>query len=193
MISRILRLDPLALEKLGQLSGKAFEWVIEDVGVSLFILPSAEGLLFRSKITGTADARLMGPLAGFVRLGLAKGDMSRLIEQKIRLEGDVDAAREFQHIMQNLNLDFEEVLSHYVGDVMAQRLGDGVRLVRSQLQSAAESLRLNLKTYLHYESDILVPTAEMDRFQQEVIELRQATDRLAARLMIYSQDPGVSS
>lgn len=191
MLSFILRLDPVALEKLGKLSGKAFEWVIEDVGFSLFILPSTDGLLLRTSISGSPDARLIGPLAGFIRLGLAKGDMSRLIEQKIRLEGDVDAARELQQILQNLNLDIEEALSRYIGDVMAQRLGEGARQVGSHLRSAAEALRLNLRSYLHYESDLLVPAAEMKRFQDEVIQLRQATDRLEAHLMLYARRHGI--
>ena len=99
----------------------------------------------------------------------------------IELSGDLQAAQVFESWLKNLDPDWEEYLSRHTGDAVAFQIGGAARGLRRWGNQAANAFADDLRDYLQHEARILPTAAEVDRFNNEVDELRAATDRLEAR------------
>ncbi len=99
-----------------------------------------------------------------------------------QVRGDAEVAAAFQRLLTLARPDFEEELSRWVGDLPARRIGLLVRETFSWSRQFARSFGENVAEYLQEESRDLVSKPELDEFLHGVDELREASDRVEARL-----------
>ena len=78
--------------------------------------------------------------------------------------------------------DLEEELSRVIGDVAAHQVADFARGIRNWARGACSTMGGNIREYLQEESRELPTRFEVDRFSQQVGELRDDVERVAARL-----------
>lgn len=180
-INAALRMDPQALQRLAELEGQRFEINIEDWEIRFYLLPTAQGVLLRQEIPDAPSACICGTLQGLCRVGFAKGSQSALFQNALRVTGDLEAGEQLRTLFSELDLDWEEELSRWVGDAAAHKIGDMARQLKSSAAQVRASLGLNLKEFLQHEVHALPSRSEVERFITEVNELRQHVDRLSAR------------
>ncbi|MDQ1362339.1 MAG: ubiquinone biosynthesis accessory factor UbiJ, partial [Pseudomonadota bacterium] len=113
---------------------------------------------------------------------LAEDSASVLFGGEIRISGDTRLGHQFKKVLQQLNIDWEEHLSRYLGDMAAHQLGNAARDFAKWMRRSNQSMHLNAGEYLQEESRMVVGKAEIDRFAREVDELRDAVDRIEARI-----------
>ena len=130
--NRLLRFDPESADKLARLEGKVFKLEIQVLDRVLYFLPGREGLRILENWEGGVDITLAGSPLGFAQYFLRKTNTDNRLfaDKKLVIQGDVELAQDFQRILAEMDLDFEELLSHYVGDVAAHEVGRGLRAFR---------------------------------------------------------------
>ncbi len=176
-----LALDPETVTRLAALSGKVIAVELEGAGVTLFLLPGREGLRLMGRYDGEADTKLSGTPLALLRLrggqpgeGLFSGD--------VKIHGDVELGRRMQRILGELDIDWEEHLSHLAGDVVAHQLGNLARGAMRWGRRAAENLQRDMVDYVQEERRDLPSKGELDEFLAAVDTLRSDLDRLTARI-----------
>jgi ubiquinone biosynthesis protein UbiJ len=185
--NRILRLDRESLQRLGEFEGKVIAMaLVRTAGAApdFYLFPSAEGLRLVSDYDGIADVTLRGDLSTLLRVLVdgAKATPELIATRALEIEGDVDLGRRFQRFLEGLDIDWEEQTANVLGDVVAHRLGNVVRDMRTWRRHATQTLSADIAEYLQEESRLLTPAPRVEAFLEAVDALRADVDRLEARL-----------
>lgn len=186
ILNRALRLDPDTLRRLGDMDGKV---ICVRVGaaepVAVFIQPSEAGVRLRSVYDGKPDVTIAGDVPVFARLMLAR-PASGAIAGKLQISGDIELGQRFQRVLNEIDIDWEEGASRYVGDIAAHALGRAVREMRAGTRQAAATIGQDIGEYLQEESRVLAKHERVESFLTAVDELRGDVDRLEKRLQRLS-------
>lgn len=145
--------------------------LIESTGATLRIRPGEDA----------ADASIVG---GPLSLLIVGGGFSRepVSRGAVQIRGDAEIAEKFQTLLELLGPDLEEELAQFMGDVPAHRVGQLARSTLAWTRRAATTLWRDLGEYASHERGDLVSRPEGEVFLHDVDALREAVDRLAARL-----------
>jgi len=128
-----------------------------------------------------ADATLSGsPLSLLSMVG--PNAEERFRGSSIRIAGDAEVAQRFRDLLQQAQPDLEEELSRVVGDVAAHQVASFARGFFDWGRKAADSFSANVAEYLQEEGRDVPTRVEVEEFLESVDQLREATDRLDARL-----------
>jgi len=117
-----------------------------------------------------------------VNLAAQQDKPSTSMQERVRFDGDVKLAQRLQRILSGLDIDWEEVLAHYTGDVVAVQLHQGARRFGDWLKHGADSLLQTTSEYLNEEARVSPTLAEFEQFQSRVTALRNDVARAEARL-----------
>lgn len=184
--NKYLALDDDTLPKLASFEGKIIAIEILGINETIFLYPSAAGIMFMTadvdQEPGLADTVISGSPFALAKLGAAEDSASVLFAGEVRITGDTRLGHQFKHILQRMHIDWEEHLSRYVGDMAAHQAGNMAREFSAWLQRSTRSMQMNLGEYVQEEAQLVAGQAEIDRFVTQVDELRDAIDRLEARL-----------
>ncbi len=82
----------------------------------------------------------------------------------------------------SFSVDWEELLSGYLGDVAAHQLGNGGRAAAQWLAETRATLERDIAEYLRNEAELLPERWQIRQFLTAVDELRSDIDRLDARI-----------
>lgn len=194
MINRYLSMDASAGNQLRELSGKIVELDIPSWKIKLYIIPTQQGIRLTQQITEQkADTVISGEIQSLLRIIRAKGDNSALFNNNIEISGDIQLLEKLKNIMQQIDIDWETQLSKYIGDTGAYQSIRLANKLYEQKQAIKQKLSTHTKDYLHHESDLLANKEQFDDFSNQIAELRNATDRIEARINQYKGNNSVSS
>jgi len=176
-LNYVLRREAWARDKLAPFAGEAVE-------VRAAFLPS---LKFSIESGGTLApaARDAEPTLGIhVRsdapAAALKGEDHLL--RSVEVTGNARLAEAVMGLARHLRWDFEEDLSRVFGDVLAHRMAESLRSVAGWVPDAGERLAGSLAAYATDEAKLLLGRAELREFAAEVGRLRDAVERLEARM-----------
>ena len=180
-INLVLKQDKKTLEKLAGLQGKVISFEFTDLDLTLYLFPHAEGVQVQYLYEGKVDTTLQGSLLAFMNMSLGDSTQS-LFSGEVRINGDIELGQRFKRILEQLELDWEEWLSGYTGDLVAYKTGSLVRNLNAWGKSALKTLQLDSREYLQDEGHLTPHHAELEEFADEISKLRDHTARLEARL-----------
>ena len=109
-----------------------------------------------------------------------KEQQSLLTSGKVVMTGDVVIAEHLKQIMAKMEMDWEEKLSHLIGDIAAHQVGNIFRSANQWRKSTIESTEQNVTEYLQEEIRLLPPREEIDDFFDDIDLIRNDIDRLEA-------------
>jgi ubiquinone biosynthesis protein UbiJ len=182
LINRLLALDPDHARGLGRLAGRVIELRISAPPLHLFVLPESRGVALHQHCDTPSDVVLTGSALGFLRLSRAGADPARFAAQGVAIEGSTEVAQDMKRLLDTLDIDWEEWLSGYVGDVAAHALGNLVRTLAAFGRRSADTLGRDAAEYLQEEARVLAPRHRVESFLHEVDVLRADLDRLERRV-----------
>ncbi|MBU6469301.1 MAG: SCP2 sterol-binding domain-containing protein [Gammaproteobacteria bacterium] len=168
-----------AVRDLKQLDGKVIALELKELPFKLYFLPQAEQLAVRAEHEGRIDLTVRAPSFALLEAALKRGDTP---PRGIELNGDAETGQIFSRLLKQADLDWEELLSRYVGDVAAHQIGNLARGLLRWGRDAGARLAQDLAEYLQYESGALPPRHEVEDFLDSVDRLRNDAERLAARV-----------
>ncbi|MFL2546430.1 MAG: SCP2 domain-containing protein [Candidatus Rariloculaceae bacterium] len=184
-----IRESTAAMERLESLAGRSLAIEFTGPGIALILTAAERELRVEAESEAEATATLSGtPLALLASL---RGDsLSGFRAAGISLHGDAEVAEAYSELLRLARPDLEEQLSHVTGDFIAHQAGVFVRDISSWGARAIEASRMNLSEYLQEESRHLPARAEVENFYADVDALRDAADRVAARVEQQLSDNG---
>lgn len=181
-INHYIHLDIDAKAKLTPLQGKLVDVDMRGTGVVLHLYFGDDRVFVLPECEREPDCRLVGAPLSMARLGAGKKTTGAMFESGVVIDGDMDVGRAVQRLLDNLEIDWEEQLSKYVGDVVAHQVGGVVRDIFSWGKKTAQTLAQDGVEYLQEESRDLPHPLEVDEFNHAVDVLRSDVDRLEARV-----------
>jgi len=189
-LNQYLRLDPDTLDRLAPLTGKVIAIEITGFDAVLHLLPGSGGIQVRGDFPEAPDTILRGSALGLFRLGIAADGSDALFQHDVEISGDVGLGQEFKAILQGIDIDWEEELSHLVGDVAAHQAGNLARGVGAWGRQSLRTLELDIGEYLHEEARLLPQRDEIETFAAEVDGLRSDVDRAEQRVQRLQRKAG---
>lgn len=186
VLNRLLAADPESPQRLQRLAGCRLGVELTDIGLNLLVLFSESGLRFVTPAPDTDAAP-----AAWVRssladlLGLASSAGRR--GAKVEFSGDVGVIQNVRRVFTELEVDWEEQISEFTGDMLAHQLGRAMRSSTNWLRHSGESMLQTIGEYLTEERRELPSAAEVSGFLTEVDYLRQDVEHLAVRLRRLEQ------
>lgn len=127
-----------------------------------------------------ADLTLRGSKQDFIKLVLNQ-DYQQLKNYKIEIQGDVELAQQMMQLMQNLNLDWQTLLTESIGLEAATIAVEASNLLRQGFKRAFKYTNNALKEYIVYEQALVATKTEIGEFCDKVDKLRLSTDFVEIR------------
>jgi ubiquinone biosynthesis accessory factor UbiJ len=170
-----------ARDVAAQLDGRVLALTLEGTPVTLYFRVAGGRVRIETRHEGTVDASLSGtPLSLLTMIGPRAEE--RMRGAGIRIAGEAEVAQRFRELLQHAQPDFEEELARVIGDVAAHQVANVARGLLDWGRRAADSFSLNVAEYLQEEGRDVPSRTELEEFLEGVDRLREAADRLEARL-----------
>ncbi|MDH5180991.1 MAG: SCP2 sterol-binding domain-containing protein [Gammaproteobacteria bacterium] len=182
-----LKLDPQNPAKLARLQGKVIAVHLRGPEKTFYLRPDSNGLLIHDCFEGEADATLSGSPLAFAELSLSDNGTRVMLQGEVQISGDLRLGQDFKRIMDEMAIDWEEVLSVYTGDVIAHKVGNLLRGFSDWGKNALLTTGQNIAEYLQQESLDLPQHGDVANFNNDVDTLRNDVDRLEARVKRLQQ------
>ena len=180
-VNHVLKQDPASLKKLTRLQGKVICFEFTEIDLALYLFPHNLGVQVQYIYEGNPDTTLRGSPLAFINMSLGDSTQS-LFSGEIRISGDIELGQRFKRILDQLDLDWEEWLSEYTGDLVAFRAGSMIRQLNSWGKQALKTLKQDSREYLQQETKLAPLPSELNDFTSEISQLRDQAARLEARL-----------
>lgn len=186
-IDRVLRLDPDARRRVGELDGKTIliEIAAQGAPLRIYVSPTAEGVSVHHEHDRVPDVTISGTLSTFLRQWRSGPGVS----DALTIRGDIEIGQRFQRVLSALDPDWEEGVAGALGDVPAHQLARFARAAQTWARRAAGTLGRDGAEYLKEEALILAKRERVADFLRAVDELRADTDRLEQRLQRLARTP----
>jgi ubiquinone biosynthesis protein UbiJ len=194
-LNAVLALDPNSGARLDRIDGQVLRLELQGAGIELYFTASHQQfqVSLNNPLGDEADATVIGtPAALFSMAADELGSGWSGPDSKVNISGDAALARDFERLFSRLDPDFESALSGLFGDVAGHQLAiglkEGVRRVRETAGEAGDVFGEVFREGLRGgKSGPLVGSDEMQRFTEGIDELRDAVERLEAKVRIVTE------
>jgi len=190
-LKKYLDNDPEISAKLNQFVGQRLLVHLTDVNKEVLVIPVQAGLevhehlvdeeamdINEFEVTTTIHSNIIS----LARMGLGAEYQSMLTSGALKIEGDVEFANQLRSIFMQVDIDWEEIASKYVGDSVAYQVGLYVKRFKNYKSRSVDNFRLDVSEYLQEESRIVPTKGELDRFMNSVDDFDAHVQRLEARV-----------
>lgn len=181
-INNYLALDPDSQAKITALDDKTLEITINELELSFFLRAAGDRIEVLPVYEQAAQSIMRAPLLSLVKMGLSKDSGESALGGDIEMSGDMEAGRRFHELLKNVDIDWEEILAQYSGDIVAHQIGNAFRSLSRWGRATADTLSRDLTEYLQQESRQLPSAHEINQFLESVDQLQMAVDRMEARI-----------
>jgi ubiquinone biosynthesis protein UbiJ len=185
-MARLIAMDPQAASRLSRLYGKQLSFRLREWPVTLVLSASAQGILFNQH-DEAVDCAIATDLAS-LRLLRDPSQLTKLIKaDALQIDGDIQVAQQYSHFFQQLEPDWQQTLSAYVGDAAAHKIALSLHQIQQYLSDKTADLQ-QLSAELAQDELQLTPTAiEMTRFSGAVSELAARVDVMQQQLQAFQE------
>ena len=182
LLKAYLNLDPDSSARLQALKGKVVRIELKGLNLHFTLMFTQTGLQLLEQYEGQVDTTIRGSPIGLVRLGLISTPSSHFFAEDVEISGDTELGQSVKDVFDSLDIDWEEHLSHVIGDTLAHQAANTLRSAVSWGQQTRNNLQANLSEYIHEEVRCFPPREELEDFYEEIDQLRDDIERLAARV-----------
>jgi ubiquinone biosynthesis protein UbiJ len=181
-LNQYLALDQDSGYFLTPLAGKVIAVNVQPFDETIYLCPTTDSIQCLDQFPDQPDTRLTGSVWALGLMGLSSTPMRSVFSGEVKIEGDMQTGRKFQELFAKLDIDLEEKLSQFTGDIIAHKVANFFRAGQSWSKDSIETFRLNAKEFLQEETRDLPSAPEVDIHYAQVDELRDDFDRLESRV-----------
>lgn len=181
-VNQYIALDPEALAYFEDLEGKVIAINITGIAENLYLFPGFDGIMIFNEFDGEADTTLTGTPIALAKLGMASNAAPILFSGEVVISGDTRLGNQFKKILSKINIDWEEIISQYTGDIVAHQLGNVTRNFSKWFSRSKNSLQMDVAEYLQEEQHFVPANAEIEKFVRDVDNVRNSVERLEAKI-----------
>ncbi|HHW7507531.1 TPA: ubiquinone biosynthesis accessory factor UbiJ [Mannheimia haemolytica] len=181
----LLKRSPHIEPNLRKLSGKVLKIALTSPKIDFFVLFGENRTDWLGNYEGEADCAVQ--LAFEILPKLAdKQKLTELINDKsLVLTGDIQVLQHFTALLEQLEKDPAELLSPFVGDVVAQTSTDLAKKLLGKIKAQFEQNNQHLVENLIQERPVLVHRLQAVHFYDQVEELAQQALKLEQKFTHY--------
>lgn len=180
-VNQYLRSDAYVLDGIGMLSGKRLAVSLQGTGIILYLYFGADGVGLTLESEDSVDVTVAGPPFTLLR-ALKDSDKQGEFGSEVTVTGDAEVLRQLQMLLMRLEIDWEEHLSRFVGDIAAHQLGNMGRGALAWGGSTSKTLVEDLGEYLTEESRLVAARADVEALATDIDDLRDHAERLDIRI-----------
>ncbi len=175
-LNTAMRLDDEQGKAFTPLEDKVISLTLTPIESPLYLIVTNTRISVQTTLQGEADAGIQTTLIDFASLPIQR----QLPHAK--LSGDTQLAQDFINALCTLDIDWEEQLSHYTGDLIAFKIGHGIRSFFNAQQGVKDTVSQTLKEFLQFEIEAVPTQSQVKRFCHEVDDTTTQTNALEARI-----------
>jgi ubiquinone biosynthesis protein UbiJ len=181
LLNAVLQQDERALAAVSELAGKLIAIQIIGTALTIYVKFERKAMLLSLEHEGKPHVTIRARPFTLIGLLLDRDGKATAITPEMEISGDTNLAQRFQELLRNVEIDWEEHLSHWIGDIAAHQAGRLFRTTRSYLRETRSTLGMNISEYLRYEKEILPTREDVAEFVSAVDVLRNDAERLQQR------------
>ena len=181
LLNRNIAASARARGLLAQVAGRSLEVRLSATPLRVRVTAADERISIAPGGDAPADATIEGTPFALARLAFDE-DAQAVRAGGVQIAGDAEIAQAFQRLLIAARPDLEEELSRLTGDVAAHNLARAAREAVAFARKARHTFAQNVAEYLTEESHDVPARPEVEEFLAGVDRLREASDRLEARV-----------
>lgn len=178
-INKALQYDPATRLRLQALAGKSLAIDVQELKLQLCFHFNAQDIRI-SREYDNPTTRLSGSLPGLILL--ATGERINLADSGVEAWGNTALLAEIKAIASDVELDWEDAINEWVGDIAGHQLATKLRLQLGWVQQRASTGKRLLSEFFTEELRAIPSNIELQQFSDHVDTLRLAADRVSARV-----------
>ena len=182
IINQLLQLDPQLQGKLAAIADKQLLIEIRDWQQSILCVYSDEQIHLYSTQERSFDCMISADIDNLLALK-DPSMLTQLIRQdKLDLQGDLNLAQGFSNAFAELDIDWPEHFSRYIGDAPAQQLWLSIQALKRRGSQTKSKLENTLTTLCQDELAVTIHPLELAEFKQQNRQLRSQVSQLEMRI-----------
>jgi ubiquinone biosynthesis protein UbiJ len=182
-LNHYLALDPESRSRLNHIENRVILIQLQGIDVRFQWIFSDGKIHIKPADFAVPDTIITGTPLSLLHLSLFKSERKRFFAEEASIEGDLELGREVMEIFDSLEIDWEEYLSHWIGDVPAHQVGHFARKIKKFSQHFRETIAQNINEFVHEECEIFPPKEALQDFFNDVDLIRMDTDRLEMQVL----------
>lgn len=178
VMHKVVAMDPASPVLLQKVQGKQLALQLQELPWR-FVLSATADTLLLNQHNENVDCVIVTDLATVQKLS-DPSQLTRLIKQdKLQIDGDLQVAQQFSALLQQLNPDWEQQLSGWLGDALAHKVAAALKQLQLAIQAQLQQLE-QATVELAQDELALSPTqAEVNQFSRDVSQLQARLDKLS--------------
>ncbi len=182
-LNRALALDADARASLRRFDGRRIELTLESPPLALQLRVEGERLVVGPADPGQEpDLAVRSTLAGMLsQLPFLRRDDAPPVG-RVRVSGDAELARQLQRLAERFDPDWQQPFVATFGDVVGVQVASAFAGALRQTRELGRNLARSAAEYVTEESRDVVGRDELHSFLDDVDQLRDDAERLAARV-----------
>ena len=181
-LNHYLALDPDALARLERMHGRVIAFEISGFEQRIHFIPAPGRIQLLLRYEGEPDCVIKGSIVALAKLSTSADKSEQLFGGDVEISGDGALAHRFGQVMAGIDIDWEEHLSHIIGDIPAHQIGRASRGLAEWAGSAQRELERNIGEYLQEELRAAPHPEEVSEFSAAIDTLRDDVERLDAHV-----------
>lgn len=176
-INQLLAYDNTSSKKLAKLEGKGFGICLTDLNVEIQLRVLQQKLILSSNLEG-CDCLVKAKVSQLQSLSDASQITKMIKSDDLELEGDLQIAQGFSNLLMDNEIDWQEILSKYLGDAMAHRVYRTANNLQTLIKRKLIDADYTVASGLTDELRVVPDAVEVEHFIQEVDDLTGNVEKL---------------
>lgn len=177
--------DPEVAGQLQALEGKYLTFYLTDLNKEFLVTPGHGSVVVAEHSdhdTYEITARVHADAMTLLSIACGAQYQPLLENGSVHVQGDLEAVRQVGRIFRAVEIDWEEIVAPYVGDLLAHQFGVWLGRANSYRRRSIKNFLLDVSEYLQEESRVMPARAEIDRFLKDANSLETDIGHLEARI-----------
>ena len=176
-LNHALQLDPESVARVRALDGKSLAIDILGFPGILYLHFDLDQIQTSFTTKREPHTTIKGPPVSLLR-SVFSGEFSA----NIKMQGEVELARQVQLLFKLLDIDWEEGLSRVFGDIVAHQIGNIIRDAKFTAKQVQHSTARQFQEWFHEFAEVSPYRFELDSYVSDVSVVRADVDRLEQRI-----------
>jgi len=181
-VNQLHQLDSSAVIKRKQLNGTIISVSLQELNFPLYFIISDQQVDVLNKFEGQADCHIRVSFSALNKLQDNR-QLTHLIKSgQLEVDGDIQLVQQFAKLLTDMDIDWEEHLSHKVGDVIAHKLCYHAKKIHQGSLAKFNNIEKQTALYVTEEIKLAPSGLEVAYFCEQVNTLEMQADTLLLSL-----------
>jgi ubiquinone biosynthesis protein UbiJ len=181
-VNQLHQLDSSAVIKRKHLNGTIVCVSLKELNIPLFFVISEQKIDILNKYEGQPDCTIRVSVSALNQLQDSH-QLTRLIKSdQLEVEGDIQLVQQFAKLLTEMDIDWEEHLSHKVGDVIAHKLCYHSKHFFEGVLKSAKKMERQTALYVTEEAKLAPSKLEVAYFCEQVESLEAQLKTLQLKI-----------